>query len=1121
MATKKATKRKGVTREQIWKIWRVIGPQGWYTMAQEFKRDHNFTFYRSDVLKGRCPCPDHADTSPSFYIHVDKGYVRCFGCNFYSSNPVVLGSLLMDSGEKETLAYFREHYNINFMTQAEIAEYENQRINQLTKQVIYKAAHAVMCDSVLDPTRYPSTTEAIKWLTEERKISADVLHALPIGVLPSLEELNEVVTVQHDSLHKMWEQSPESKSEPLILNQQVFEYLKDVYSNPFVNGGVIWPLHTSPTEIARLKIRAPHSRAKKDIIMPLDPYEESLGLFGVGWEPYSNLSTEDTATDWVYLTEGEFDVLSYMAQSVECGPRFVLYSVGGTGGATEIEPILKSMGVKGTYLIGDSPNKGGEGGGEIVVREWLRKISNIHIKIFTGWSKLDPSLDLDEAVLQHGVETVTDILWREPDENFTPAWEWTANNAIKEMEGVSETDKRTLLEKATHHGQNLRNKIDIDAFAEMICAQYPLKESHLKREIASNEDTEVGFIQRCMHAILEIAHVVATRTVASGRSIILFHKETKNFHEVRLDSDSSIAQELAPVTGTLVNFVEEKVGFPTFIESPIGSSNIIYTSVDKAIRACMKQACLGLAQGASDVQSALTLRQGYHNIRLSKTECAEYIVCGIDIFKIHRESTGIRYLQLDGPSDNGIIFDIGFKHKYSPWYPGGLTLDILNHGQTEDIKELYNELVRFLDMGFKFKKHELTTKFLATLLIVLPIMHAFPRQLIVSFTGDSGSGKSHLVNVFSGLGNEGIQLLYCSIGMDDYTPPSIYNRMNGDTRLLVLDEFEATEIRKANTVDAVLQHYRGLVAGSASRTTATQDGDYREVRHEHSIIFSAISVADKAQDMNRQIVVEMDKILGRERPTTILKSHYGQAGIDALATKVATAAYPIIPILVQNYHEIEKEFANLQAMLPFSVPNRYASSLFFSLAVLKYIGEDWKAFFKDFVMQNEATINRATTTTESESYLNAMLFNPVIQQQGTDYPVSVAKLLAIPSDRVQINLCGCGMFFDADQKLLLILVEQALSKLMPTTYKNRNITGSRLRDSLERHKMALPSSAVPSSGILRKIIPYLGANIEAKDVVVLHADPWLNSAQEGLDDMAQKAQTDKEEKKSGNVTDWR
>ena len=629
----------------------------------------------------------------------------------------------------------------------------------------------------------------------------------------------------------------------------------------------------------------------------------------------------------------------------------------------------------------------------------------------------------------------------------------------------------------------------------------------------------MGFIQRCMHAISEITHVVATRTTVTGKSLILYNKNTEKFHDVKLDSPTSIAQELAPITGTLVNFIEEKVGFPTFIESPIGSSSIVYKAVDTALRLYTTQSCIGLAQGSSDLQSATVLRQGYHGVELNETEKAEYLVCGVDIFKFKREGGDIQYEKLDGPSDSGIVFDIGFKRAFPSWYPGGLTRDILDKGKSENIKELYAELCTFLDMGFKFKRHDLTTKLLASLLLVYPIMHAFPRQLIVSFTGDSSSGKSHLVNVFSGLGNEGIQLLYCAIGLLDYTAPSVYNMMNGDTRLLVLDEFEPSDPSKMHTVDALLQHYRGLVTGSASRTTATQDGDFRFVSHAHPVIFSAITGADKAQDLNRQLIIEMDRIEGRERPTTILNQHYGQTGVHNLASRVATAMYPVIPELVQHYHKIENEFINLQNLLPFKVPNRYASSLFFSLSLMRFMGEDWQGFFRDFILQNETTINRATTVTESESYLNAMLFNPSIQSYGSEYPVSVAKLLAIPDRRTEINLCGCGMFFDAENKLLLILIEQALAKLMPTTYKIRNITGNRLKDALERHKMAAEASLIKSSGILRKITPFLGANIAAKDVVVLHADPWLDSAQEGIDQLSKDAENSKTKNETEPKTD--
>jgi len=56
--------------------------------------------------------------------------------------------------------------------------------------------------------------------------------------------------------------------------------------------------------------------------------------------------------------------------------------------------------------------------------------------------------------------------------------------------------------------------------------------------------------------------------------------------------------------------------------------------------------------------------------------------------------------------------------------------------------------------------------------------------------------------------------------------------------------------------------------------------------------------------------------------------------------------------------------------------------------------------------------------------------------------------------------------------------------------------------------MALSPAEVAKSKILKRVTPYLGANIEAKDVVVIRADSWLMNAQEGIDHAVEEAESE-------------
>jgi hypothetical protein len=74
----------------------------------------------------------------------------------------------------------------------------------------------------------------------------------------------------------------------------------------------------------------------------------------------------------------------------------------------------------------------------------------------------------------------------------------------------------------------------------------------------------------------------------------------------------------------------------------------------------------------------------------------------------------------------------------------------------------------------------------------------------------------------------------------------------------------------------------------------------------------------------------------------------------------------------------------------------------------------------------------------------------------------------------------------------MLVVEQIITKLLPGHYRYRGaMTGTRLKEVLSRHRLALTNLEVDRSNILARATPYLGAGIKPEDVVVLHADPWL------------------------------
>lgn len=1005
----------------------------------------------------------------------------------------------MGSTTAAAAQYLQEKYGINFLPKKALAELEAQQLNLSMKQEIYDCTHSYMCNALADPTGsdYRTAKAGTEWLISSRKVPRDVLHSLPIGIIPELTRLQSIMGERYKKKMKIWRDRPEGKPEPPNHIESAFDYLKNFIRDADYAGAICFPLHITPKEIGRLKFRAPNNDAVKKITMPDDDFENLLGLFGLGWDMYYNFTDPGSNLDFAYLTEGEMDVLSLMARFSEQGnAKYPIFSVGGTGGSNHIEPILSSCGFSKVFLVGDAPH---EHGNEVVA-SWLEKLQKLDARIFAGWNNLLGYKDLDEAVVLGGEENVSDVLQKQFKQNFIFPWAWAMSRAEIELDSIPAEDFRGLITKAAEHGKYLRHTLECEAYVRAISAKYNLNPSLLKREIASREDNENGFIMRCSDALKDLLYVVGTESVAGTRYLVFFDKKNKRYCKIKIDNDQSAAQELSPIIGTMCDFINEFVGYPTFLQNPATAAPeaIIRKRLDGQLRFYVKEAIQILARGVTDMSTTLKRRQGYHIVTLPDSkQKLEYVVCGADVFAINRDGRNVRYEKLDGPIDHGIIFELNSSVSEGisePWYPGGLSVEKLEAGKDVNLRELYDNLVKFYDTGFNFKHQKVTAQLLAGLAMVFPIMDAFERPIMLFVTGDSSSGKSYLVSTFAGPSNDQIRLFWGSTAWTDYSAARVSQYCNRSSHLICLDEFEPdqTEPGKAEKIREILSMLRGLITGEARRARYRSNGEGGDSRMRMPVIFTAIQGAERTADLNRLIVVEMKKVMYRTEPVNSIFSVFKPEQVAEMSLAINTAMYAHADKLSALEKEMRNDFARIQTLLSVKMEWRYLSSLFSILALLKYIGINWEQFIIEFVEANEPTITRATTVSESDQYLNRIMHTPALYQRETGQNASIAQLLVIPDRRHEVNSTACGVYFNAESGLLVMLLDQVLPRLLSNDMRT-GMTALKLRTLLERNPTALSVQQIEDSHILRKVGPSLGAGIRVEDIVVFHADRWLTS----------------------------
>ena len=82
-----SAKTRSFTGKQFKEVWRDISLADWLVVVSEARPDGGWKI-KGDGIEGRCPFPNHQDSSPSFNMKPGKGIAKCFGCQKGSTNPI-------------------------------------------------------------------------------------------------------------------------------------------------------------------------------------------------------------------------------------------------------------------------------------------------------------------------------------------------------------------------------------------------------------------------------------------------------------------------------------------------------------------------------------------------------------------------------------------------------------------------------------------------------------------------------------------------------------------------------------------------------------------------------------------------------------------------------------------------------------------------------------------------------------------------------------------------------------------------------------------------------------------------------------------------------------------------
>ena len=871
-------------------------------------------------------------------------------------------------------------------------------------------------------------------------------------------------------------------------------------------GWIVFVMHDAPKSVGRFKMRSPNDQ--KEMVFVDDSYEAEMGgfrgFFGLNYyRTYLGPKTaDDSYSNTIHAKEGEFDVLSAIAQQVRRGTDDYI-ALGLGGGSAQPLDRLVGLGVSRVRVVPDD-----DGGGIDFTKNCLdrTRTKQLSFQVFQ-WpdeykSWMDPAnpsrrvKDADEAIKAVGYPRwVRHVL---DDDNYAPMHEWCFDRVVADVRRTAVNDVRQQSRIAQEWGQLITDRQELGRFCKDVERTYDLDARVLERDICAKDEDEEAFIERVGRALGEQFYPVGVQN-AEGRKrvLVLWHKGTRTMDSVVLNDERGVETFLSRYFGALYEFVRDHIGDPAFMALEGEEATLPIPVKIKKYREYLTIAFLRMAKGLPSLDSSSGKGQGIHLAHTDGATMRSYLVNGRDAFCLqHASDGGFSAFLLDGPSHEGTVFNTEGTvdaNRGGAWLPG-LTLEQVT--SVVDVVELFARLRGMISDGWAWRHQVLDSIFLAAYVMCLPVMTVFKRQTSIFVTAESTSGKSRFVSGFiGGSGFSSINVVAHALAMSQYTPASIRQSRNGSSLCLCLEEFEdyGNNERKAIQVRGVLEMTRDLISeNAASVSIGTTSGEARTYHLRFPMVAAAIRPLRDAASLSRYVTFELVHEAGRVDPAVVLLDRHGEVGIRAARRDLTVGLLRHMPALRVAQTAVEREFAS-GALLPPHVQARFREGLYPVLSMLRFLREeavragrepdevpDYRRFAVEFSNSRRDQLTRLRATSENEQIFETILGSVIHVQndssQGSErmgFGTTIRIMLADLNKLGDINKTKKGVYLDVTMEWLIVnWVEAQQGVLMNTRYRQDSPTF--LKQVSERSPHHVPQDEVRDSRSLERLVDVMG-----------------------------------------------
>lgn len=1067
---------------------------------------------REVVAKGsglviNCTNPSHPDNKPSMTIDPKQGWISCWSCGYRTRNILQWLRDSLGLSYPEALRKVQDATGVRIGTRVE-KELDNHETYVQYVELLLAVSQRYLQNLLIGdetPIALESARPALQWFFDERGHDRNSVHLFPVGLMPpptTREELApKLLTERADRDYKLFKTTaakPERREQVL---EAFLARLKDL--QPEWTNAWLYVTGHSLTMPARVRLRRPGKDKFIRILEGSRP-DEPTGF----WNLYNPVFSEAMDPKGVQLlvVEGENDALSLQESIYREGRRGLLV-IGSCGSDTETE-ALKEAGFNEAQLMSDAYTAQGE--------KWLlRRLhsgGDMTLGLFDAWHRLPPEYQLakdpDEIVQSGGFETLFK-LFKEPG-TFVPPEEWALRRLLDRLPDNSQASSASeTAGLIVEYAQALRHPAAREKFLLEAEAKTGVPSGVVRPLIEQGGDTDRGMLARFEHALRQDFHFLYLEHERGGVYMAVEHRATSRSGKLPLDSGKSVVGYFAAFVGSVLDYVQARVGLPqarlASDKAQRGDEPVLDLQV--VIGDYLFATLQLIAPTVPPIDQCERVGAGVHYVHnqhyaLRLDPARLYVNDAKVVYRLWDDGADhVRLERLNSHADKHLLFRRD-EAMMCPWIE---ELPAVNDVTLEDVQWAYATLTELFRVGWRFTHHDVDPEMLALLMFVFAAGDVFDHHVVLSLIGPSSSGKSTAISLFAGGQYPANRLLPYVSYQSGYTMASIQQALHLSPALLVLEEFSrdsSFQTHKGAQVENVNEMLRQIIfpGGHTGTRGRSKDEELSQRRKEYrlrtNVLTSSLTQARDIQDVNRRFYVETVKKPGFADPSQLVNSVLPDKSEAMLRMRRTLLLAPL------KYHARLREaeaacYAELASGTFFDTPveSRFLRNFYGVGAVLSLLDQDWRSFVRKVTETRKEWLDSTSAMSADQEVFKALLrTNALTVAQGAN-PTSVQAILAhgTPDHEFAINGAKKGIYIvrEGDSTFLCVewtalMGDNAYSKQAAL----RAVHARALRETANQHASALRPEAM--AYVLRVLsewgLLFSPSDVTVYDVTALRAE---------------------------------